>query len=71
MYNYILIGNWIICVLGTIIASIVIGALSIQDKPLRYFKKIYKCCIYLLIVDSITLIFGSILFIIGGIKGWL
>lgn len=71
MYTYILFGTWSICVLATLIAGAGTAILLIQDEPLRYYEKACKCCIYLLIIASVTLIFGSILFIIGGIKGWL
>ena len=71
MYTYILFGTLSICVLATLIAGAGTAILLIQDEPIRYFKKAYKCCIYFLIIASVTLIFGSILFIIGGIKGWL
>ena len=73
MYTYILIVNWIICVLtANISAGIAVFVSAIQDiKPLRYFKKTYRFCICLLTIASITLVIGTIMFIIGGIKGWL
>ena len=71
MYNYILFGTWFICVLATLVASAGTAILLMHDEPIRYFKKACKCCIYLLAIGSFTLIFGLILFIIGGIKGWL
>lgn len=71
MYNYILFGDWSICILATLIAAAGTAILLIQDEPIRHFKKACKCCIYLLATGSFALIFGLILFIIGGIKGWL
>lgn len=73
MYTYILIGTWIICIItASIAAGMAVFATAIQDfKPIRYFKKTYMFCICLFTIASITLIFGTIMFIVGGIKGWL
>lgn len=73
MYTYIVIVNWVICVLtASIGVGMAVFASTIQDiKPLRYFKKTYTISICLLTIASITLVIGTIMFIIGGIKGWL